>query len=75
MRRLRPPSGCQWRPLVIEGAVGATSIEDLVKKLNKPRAVLDDGACGVVDSTINTVSPLPEADDVIIDGRQLSLPR
>jgi len=50
--------------LVIEGAVGATSIEDLVKKLNKPRAVWMMVPAAVVDSTINTVSPLLEADDV-----------
>ena len=54
--------------LVKEGAVGATSLEDLVEKLQKPRAIWMMVPAAVVDSTINTLSPLLEADDVIIDG-------
>ena len=54
--------------LVKEGAVGATSLKELVQKLQKPRAIWMMVPAAVVDSTINTLSPLLEADDVIIDG-------
>jgi 6-phosphogluconate dehydrogenase len=52
-----------------EGAVGATDLDDLVSKLESPRAVWVMVPCG--DPTEQTVSALGDrlgADDVVIDG-------
>jgi 6-phosphogluconate dehydrogenase len=52
-----------------EGATGASSLEDLVKKLKAPRAVwvmLPAGA--ITESTIETLATLLAPGDVIIDG-------
>jgi 6-phosphogluconate dehydrogenase len=52
-----------------EGATGAASLEDLVKKLKAPRAVwvmLPAGA--ITESTIETLATLLAPGDVIIDG-------
>ncbi len=54
--------------LIQEGATGATSIEDFVRKLKKPRVVWMMLPSAVVDSTLKTLAPLLEADDVVIDG-------
>ena len=54
--------------LVKEGALGANSLEDLASKLNVPRAVWMMVPAAVVDSTLKTLIPFLEADDVIIDG-------
>jgi 6-phosphogluconate dehydrogenase len=54
--------------LVKDGAVGATSIEDFAKKLKAPRAVWMMVPAAVVDSTLKTLIPFLEVDDVIIDG-------
>jgi 6-phosphogluconate dehydrogenase len=51
-----------------EGAVGADSMEDLVKKAKAPRAIWMMVPAGVVDATLKGLTPLLEADDVIIDG-------
>ena len=55
--------------LAAEGAAAATDLEDVVRKLEKPRAVwimLPAGA--VTESTIATIAGLLDGDDVIIDG-------
>ena len=54
--------------LVRENAVGATSLADLVKKLQKPRALWLMVPAAVVDKTIADLVPLVEAGDVLIDG-------
>jgi 6-phosphogluconate dehydrogenase len=54
--------------LVKDGAVGAGSLVDLVKKLAKPRAVWLMVPAAVVDQTIADLLPHLEADDILIDG-------
>ena len=49
-------------------AVGAASVADLVKKLDKPRAVWLMLPAAVVDKTIAELVPLLEVGDTIIDG-------
>ena len=54
--------------LVKEKAVGATSLADLVMKLERPRAIWLMVPAAVVDQTIGELSPLLENGDTIIDG-------
>jgi len=54
--------------LVKEKAVGTTSLADLVKKLEKPRAVWLMVPAAVVDSAIADLLPLLEKGDILIDG-------
>ncbi|MBT3363087.1 MAG: decarboxylating 6-phosphogluconate dehydrogenase [Chloroflexi bacterium] len=55
--------------IVAEGAIGATSIADLVEKLKYPRAIWLMVPSGEpIETTINGVAEQLSKDDVIIDG-------
>jgi 6-phosphogluconate dehydrogenase len=54
--------------LVQEQAVGSSSLADFVKKLEKPRAIWLMVPAAVVDSSINDLLPLLDAEDILIDG-------
>ena len=54
--------------LVHENATGAASLSDLVKKLEKPRAVWLMVPAAVVDRSIASLVPLLEAGDIVVDG-------
>ena len=61
--------------LAAEGATGATTLADFVNALEKPRNIWIMVPAGIVDATLEQLVPLLDADDVIIDGGQLLLPR
>ena len=51
-----------------ERATGATSLEDFVEALNKPRSIWLMVPAAAVDTTIQQLLPLLEAGDILIDG-------
>ena len=55
-----------------EGATGATSMDDFVKKLQKPRAVWLMVPAAVVDSTLHELSGKLEKGDIVINKRMAS---
>ena len=56
------------KQLVGDGATGSDSLDDFVKKLQKPRAIWLMVPAGVVDATLHDLLPKLEKDDIVIDG-------
>ena len=54
--------------LVKEGAAGASSLDEFVQKLQKPRATWIMVPAAVTDSVINDLSSRLEQGDIVIDG-------
>jgi 6-phosphogluconate dehydrogenase len=56
------------RELQSQGANGATSLEDFIARLSKPRAIWLMIPAAAVDGLLSELLPLLEKDDVVIDG-------
>src|SRR6476660_5470753 len=56
------------KELTQEKALGSASFAEMVKQLNKPRAVWMMVPAAVVDRTIAEIAPLLEPEDILIDG-------
>ena len=51
-----------------EGAIGSTSLEDFVSKLDTPRAIWIMVPAAIVDRILGQLEPLLEPGDIVIDG-------
>src|SRR5687768_15437721 len=56
------------KTLADEGIACTTSLEELVGKLTKPRAVWIMLPAAIVDPTMEQLVPLLDEDDIVIDG-------
>src|SRR5437870_5319559 len=56
------------RQLESEAAVGASSLEEFVQRMERPRAIWIMIPAAYVDDMIARLKPLLDGDDVIIDG-------
>jgi 6-phosphogluconate dehydrogenase len=61
-------SSAAVQQLADEGADGADSLEDLISKLEPPRAVWLMVPAAIVDQTLDSLAPLLDAGDAVIDG-------
>ena len=57
-----------FETLMVQGAVGADALGDLVSQLSKPRAVWLMVPAAVVDQELAVLVPLLESGDIVIDG-------
>jgi 6-phosphogluconate dehydrogenase len=56
------------RALEADGATGATSLADLVRRLSNPRAVWMMVPAAAVDQAITDLAPLLQEGDILVDG-------
>jgi len=56
------------RLLAQEGAIGASSLADFVKKLHKPRAIWMMVPAALVDQLVTDILPLLDPGDIVVDG-------
>jgi 6-phosphogluconate dehydrogenase len=56
------------KQLANEGAAGSASLDDFVKKLQKPRVIWLMVPAGVVDATLHELKAKLEPGDIVIDG-------
>ena len=56
------------KQLSAEGSVGAASLDEFVKKLQKPRAIWLMVPAAVVDATLHELAGKLESGDIVIDG-------
>src|ERR1700719_2072199 len=56
------------KQLEAEGAKGAHTLDDFVKKLNAPRAIWLMVPAAAVDSTVHDLAPRMQSGDILIDG-------
>ncbi len=61
-------SAAAVQQLASEGAVGASSLEDFVNKLQAPKAIWLMVPAAVVDAQLSKLVPLLSAGDIVIDG-------
>src|SRR5487761_204037 len=62
----RQPKAVQ--DLVQAGVTGTASLQEFVQKLQKPRVAWMMVPAAAVDPTLDELTPLLEADDIVIDG-------
>ncbi len=60
--------GAAVAALAAEGAIGASSLEEFVAQLERPRTVWIMIPAGLVQEQVDALRPLLDADDTIIDG-------
>jgi 6-phosphogluconate dehydrogenase len=61
-------NGAAVQAMAAEGASGASTLDDFVEKLRKPRTIWLMVPAAVVDSTLDALLPKLDAGDVVIDG-------
>ncbi len=54
--------------LTQEGAIGASSLSDVVQKLQKPRAIWMMVPAALVDELVSDILPLLDPGDILVDG-------